>query len=140
MRITLCDPARLRKLEAMKLTDETLAGINLVRAHSPGEIRVGETVIRHSCLLRADRLVQWRPRTLDALTLEDLEPIFELQPEIVVLGTGTRQRFPDAKLLGSVLARGIGCEVMNTAAACRTYNVLVSEDRPVVAALLLQDD
>jgi uncharacterized protein len=58
----------------------------------------------------------------------------------VVLGTGTRQRFPDTKLLGAVLARGIGCEVMDTGAACRTYNVLVSEDRPVVAALLLQDD
>lgn len=124
----------------MKLTDETLAGINLVRAHAPGEIRVGETVIRNSCLLRADRLEPWRPQTFDALTMADLEPIFELQPEIVVLGTGTRQRFPDAKLLGAMLERGIGCEVMNTPAACRTYNVLVSEDRPVVAALLLQDD
>ena len=124
----------------MKLTDETLAGINLVRSHAPGEIRVGEAVVRHSCLLRADRLEQWRPQTFAALTMADLEPIFELQPEIVVLGTGTRQRFPDAKLLGALLARGIGCEVMNTAAACRTYNVLVSEDRPVVAALLLQDD
>jgi uncharacterized protein len=124
----------------MKLTDETLAGINLVRAHAPGEIRVGETVIRHSCLLRADRIEQWRPQTLDALTMTDLESIFAMQPEIVVLGTGTRQRFPDAKWMGAVLARGIGCEVMNTGAACRTYNVLVSEDRRVVAALLLQDD
>jgi uncharacterized protein len=125
----------------MKLTDETLAGTNLVRAYSPGEIRVGETVIRSSCLLRADRLIpQWRPQTLNELTLEDLDPIFALQPEIVVLGTGTKQRFPESKLLGSILARGIGCEVMTTAAACRTYNVLVSEDRPVVAALLLQDD
>src|SRR5690242_16176692 len=73
---------------AMKLTDETLAGINLVRAHAPGEIRVGETVIRHSCLLRADRIEPWRPQTLDALTMDDLEPLFELQPEIVILGTG----------------------------------------------------
>lgn len=124
----------------MKLTDETLAGINLVRAYAPGELRVGETVIRHSCLLRADRLAAWRPRTLNEITLEDLDPIFELQPQIVVLGTGTRQRFPGAHLLGAMLARGIGCEVMTTAAACRTYDVLVSEDRPVVAALLLQDD
>jgi uncharacterized protein len=125
----------------MKLTDETLAGTVLVRAHAPGEIRVGETVVRSSCLLRADRLIpQWRPQTLDELTLEDLNPILELQPEIVVLGTGTRQRFPDSRLLGALLERGIGCEVMTTAAACRTYNVLVSEDRPVVAALLLRDD
>lgn len=124
----------------MKLTDDTLAGIHLVNAHAPGEIRVGATLIRESCLLRADRLVKWRPQTFDALTAADLDPILELQPELVVLGTGTRQRFPEMKLLGALLARGIGCEVMNTAAACRTYNVLVSEDRPVVAALLLQDD
>ena len=125
----------------MKLTDETLAGTVLVRAHAPGEIHVGETIVRSSCLLRADRLIpQWRPQTLDELTLEDLNPILELEPEIVVLGTGTRQRFPDSRLLGALLERGIGCEVMTTAAACRTYNVLVSEDRPVVAALLLRDD
>lgn len=125
----------------MKLTDATTPGTHLVHSHAPGEIRVGETVIRNSCLLRADKIVpQWRPQTLDDLTLEDLEPILALEPEIVVLGTGTRQRFPESKLLGTLLARGIGCEVMTTAAACRTYNVLVSEDRPVVAALLLQDD
>lgn len=125
----------------MKLTDETLPGTHLVRSYTPGEIRVGETVIRSSCLLRADKVVpQWRPQTLNALTAEDLEPIFALEPEIIVLGTGTRQRFPESALLGSILARGIGCEVMTTAAACRTYNVLVSEDRRVVAALLLHDE
>jgi len=125
----------------MKLTDETLPGTQLVRAYAPGEIRVGETLIRASCLLRADKLVpDWRPQTLDDLQLDDLEAIFALQPEILVLGTGTRQRFPAGKLLAAILSRGIGCEVMTTAAACRTYNVLVSEDRPVVAALLLKDD
>ena len=123
----------------MKLTDDTLAGINLVRAHAPGEIRVGEIVIRESCLLSADRLGSWRPQTLEELTPEDLQSVFEFNPEIVVLGTGTKQKFPDARLLGAVLAKGIGCEVMNTAAACRTYNVLVSEDRRVVAALILKD-
>ena len=63
-----------------------------------------------------------------------------LEPEIVVLGSGTRQRFPELQLLAALLSRGIGCEVMDTGAACRTYNVLASEDRRVVAALLLQDD
>ena len=125
----------------MKLTDETIPGTHLVRSYSPGELWVGESVFRNSCLLRADQVVpEWRPQTLNELTLEDLEPVFALQPEIIVLGTGTRQRFPASRLLGSILARGIGCEVMTTAAACRTYNVLVSEDRPVVAALLLKDD
>lgn len=126
---------------AMKLTDETPPGTYLIRSYQPGELRIGDTVIKSSCLLRADQLIpEWRPRTFNELMVADLEPIFALEPEIVVLGTGTQQRFPHGKLLGEVLSRGIGCEVMNTAAACRTYNVLVSEDRRVVAALLLQDD
>lgn len=125
----------------MKLTDDILAGTNLVRAYAPGEIRVGETVLHRSCLLRADRLVtDWRPQTLRELTAEDLDAVLALEPEIVVLGSGTRQRFPDPQLLAKLLSKGVGCEVMDTGAACRTYNVLASEDRRVVAALLLHDD
>ena len=122
----------------MKLTDDRIAGANLVRAYSAGEIRVGDTVLRRSCLISADQLIaDWRPQSIDELTLADLDAVLELAPEIVVLGTGTRQRFPSMKLIGEVLSRGVGCEVMDTAAACRTYNVLASEDRRVVAALLM---
>ena len=78
-----------------------------------------------------------RPQTLDELSEADLDAVFALQPEIVVLGSGARQRFPDTRLLAVILARGIGCEVMDTGAACRTYNVLVSESRRAVAALFL---
>lgn len=125
----------------MKLTDDRIAGANLVRAYSPGEVRIGEQVLRRSCLVRVDQLVtDWRPQTLGELTLADLDPILALDPEIVVLGSGSRQKFPDSQLLAKILSRGVGCEVMDTGAACRTYNVLASEDRRVVAALLLQDD
>jgi len=124
----------------MKLTDDTIGGIQLVRAYSPGEIRVNETVVRSSCLLRADKLItDWRPQTLAELTIEDLDAVIALDPEIVVLGSGVQQRFPPTSLLTHLLSRGIGCEVMDTGAACRTYNVLVTEDRRVVAALLLRD-
>jgi uncharacterized protein len=121
----------------MKLTDDRLTGVNLVRSYAPGELRIGETVLHRSCLVRADRLADWRPQRLDDLTIEDLEPIFALEPEIVVLGSGPQQRFLPATLMAAVLSRGIGCEVMETGAACRTYNILASEDRRVVAALLL---
>jgi uncharacterized protein len=124
----------------MKLTDESVSTANLVRAFAPGELRVRDTVLQRSCLLRADRIIaQWRPQTLDELTLEDLQPVFELEPEILILGTGAKQKFPPPALLAAVLSRGIGCEVMDTGAACRTYNVLVTEDRPVVAALFLKE-
>jgi uncharacterized protein len=125
----------------MKLTDDRTGGTYLVRSHAPGELRVGDATLHRSCLLRADRLVaDWRPQTLDDLGLDDLDAVFALEPEIVILGSGSRQRFPPAQTLAALLSRGIGCEVMDTGAACRTYNVLVSEGRRVVAALLLQDD
>jgi uncharacterized protein len=125
----------------MKLTDDRTGGTYLVRSYAPGELRIGETTLHRSCLVRADQLVaDWRPQTLGQLTLEDLDAVFALEPEIVILGSGTRQRFPPTQLLAAMLSRGVGCEVMDTGAACRTYNVLVSEGRRVVAALLLGDD
>jgi uncharacterized protein len=122
----------------MKLTDEKIAGINLIRSYAAGEVRIGETVIRGSCLISADQIVSdWRPRTAAELSIEDLEPVLAMQPEVVVIGSGPRQEFPAPEILGAVLSRGIGCEVMDTGAACRTYNILASEGRTVVMALLL---
>jgi uncharacterized protein len=122
----------------MRLTDDRSDGAFLVRSYAPGELRVGDAVLHRSCLISAERLIEdWRPQTLDDLREEDLDAVFALQPEIVVLGSGARQRFPQPRLLAAILARGIGCEVMDTGAACRTYNVLVSESRRAVAALLL---
>jgi uncharacterized protein len=123
----------------MKLTDETQPGTNFIRAHEPGEIRIGEQSIRSNCIVTADRILEWPVQSIASLTLADLEPVIALAPEIVILGSGETQRFPDPQLLGAILSRGIGCEVMNTGAACRTYNVLVSEDRKVAAALVLAE-
>lgn len=122
----------------MKLTDERTAGAFIVRSYAPGEVRVGETLLRRSCLVSATQLVEdWRPQSIDELRLEDLDAVLAMEPEIVVLGAGSRQRFPPTEWMAALLTRGIGCEVMETGAACRTYNVLVSEDRKVVAALML---
>ncbi len=122
----------------MKLTDERTPGANTVRSYAPGEVRIGEVVLRRSCLVSATQIVpDWRPQSIDALELTDLDAILALEPEIVVLGVGERQRFPRPEWTAALLARGIGCEVMVTGAACRTFNVLVSEDRRVVAALLV---
>ena len=123
----------------MKLTDDTQAGTNFIRAYDPGEILVGERALHANCIVTADQIMEWPVQTIAALTLADLEPIIALQPEIVILGSGATQQFPDASILGAVLSRGIGCEVMNTGAACRTYNVLVSEDRRVAAALIVTE-
>jgi uncharacterized protein len=131
---------RCGMLTAMKLTDEKIPGLNLVTAYSATEVRIAEKVVNRSCIVTADRLLtDFRPQTLAELTLADLEPVFALDPEIVVIGTGPRQHFPDTSLMGAVLSRGIGCEAMDTGAACRTFNVLVSEDRRAAAVLFLKD-
>jgi uncharacterized protein len=122
----------------MKLTDDTRRGTNFIRAYSQSEIRVGEDVVRTSCIVTAEAVRAWTPQSADAITLADLEPLLALSPEIIILGTGEVQQFPDTAVLGAILARGIGVEVMTTGAACRTYNVLAGEDRKVAAALLLR--
>ena len=128
-------------LTTMKLTDEKIPGLNLVTAYSASEVRIGEKILKHSCVLTArDLISDFRPQTLDELTIADLDVVFALEPEIVIIGSGPRQHFPDPSLIGAVLSRGIGCEVMDTGAACRTFNVLVSEDRRVAAALFLKDE
>lgn len=122
----------------MKLTDESRAATNAVRSYTPGALRVGEASYTRSCLLAADSVVaDWPPQSIDELRSEHLDAVLALKPEVVILGTGPRQQFPPATLMSKVLSRGVGFEVMDTGAACRTFNILIAEDRRAVAALFL---
>lgn len=123
---------------AMKLTLDADPRVNLFRSYANGEVRVGEQVIRSSCIVTADALdASWAPRSVDALTESDLEAIFALAPQLVLLGTGATQKFPTANIRAAFTQRRIGLEVMDVGAACRTFNVLAQEGRRVAAALLL---
>ena len=123
----------------MKFTLESSSRVNLVRAYSRAELRIGEEHVRSSCIVSADRLITaWPPARFEALAPQHLAPIFELGPEVVLLGTGERQRFPPAQIRAAFAARGVGLEVMDLGAACRTYNILVQEERRAVAALFLE--
>ena len=111
---------------------------HFIRGYTADEIRLGDRVLRSNCLIAPDELIEnWSARGVDTLTSADLQSVFALRPEIVILGTGTRQQFPAPAIQASFLAREIGFEVMDIGAACRTFNVLLSEDRRVVAAMLL---
>jgi uncharacterized protein len=125
-------------VSAMKLTLESSSRVNLIRAYSATGIRVGEQMLHASCIVTADSLVtDWEPRSYAELAPPQLETILALQPELVLLGTGPTQRFPPAAIRSVFIARGVGLEVMDLGAACRTYNVLVQEERRVAAALFL---
>jgi uncharacterized protein len=122
----------------MRFTLDTHPSANLVTGIGPQGIRVGQQWFARSLIVNAAELVtDWPVRDLDALDFDALAPALRLAPEIVILGTGARIRFPAPALFVALAERGIGLEVMDTPAACRTYNVLVTEDRPVVAALIL---
>ncbi len=123
----------------VKFSLEPPSGANLVRSYSPSELRIGEQRVSHSCLVTADRLItDWAPASFDELAPSHLEVIFALAPELVLLGTGPVQRFARAAVRSEFSQRGIGLEVMELGAACRTFNVLVQEERRVLAALFLR--
>ncbi len=110
----------------------------LVRAYDQGELVINEHRHRHSVIVMPDRLItDWEPQTFAELREDHFLTISELEPQLVILGTGAEQQFPQPALYAVLLNRGVGVEIMNTPAACRTYNILVSEGRRVAAALLL---
>ncbi len=82
-------------------------------------------------------LDHWRPATVEHIEPDDFTPVLSLEPEIVILGTGPAQVFPEPAVYAPAINRGVGLEIMDTGAACRTYNILVSEGRRVVAALIM---
>jgi uncharacterized protein len=99
---------------------------------------VNDRRLTASFLLSPDTLVEtWSLRDIAAMTPADLEPLFALSPELILLGCGDRQTFPPAATLAACLSRGIGLETMTNAAAARTFNVLASEGRRVVAGFVL---
>jgi uncharacterized protein len=123
----------------VKFTLERPAGTNLVRSYSDTELRIGEQRVQRSCLVTAGRLItDWPPASFDELAPAHLEAIFALGPELVLLGTGPVQRFASTAVRGEFARRGVGLEVMQLGAACRTFNVLVQEERRVLAALFLR--
>jgi uncharacterized protein len=122
----------------MKFTQQSPEGANLIRRYGADFIVIGEEEIRASCIVTATTLTRdWAPRHVEELTTKHLEAIFGLVPEVVVLSTGASQKFPRAALRAEFATRRIGLEVMEIGAACRTYNVLVGEERKVVGAILL---
>ncbi len=122
----------------MRFQLENSGGVNVVRTCEAGLIRVGDRDLRTSCILTADRIVApWAVGSAETLTEDDLAPVLELAPEVILLGTGPSAVFPAARLRARIQSKQIGFECMDTPAACRTYNILLSEDRRVAAALIL---
>jgi len=124
----------------LKLHADTPTALNTVTAYGPGFIEINKVRHASAVLLTPDRVEPWAVASFEALGEADLERLRALAPEVALLGTGSRQRFPHPRLSRALTEARIGLEVMTTAAACRTYNILMAEGRKVAAALLLESE
>lgn len=123
----------------MKLQADRIDGQNAIARHGPGGVIVNGAEYRDSVIVPWTGLVtRWQVDSFDQLTEAHFEQLAALAPELVIFGSGPRIRFAHPKLLKALIGRRIGVETMDTAAACRTYNVLLDEGRSVVAALLFE--
>jgi len=122
----------------MKFQPDQLAGTNVLTRVEPDRVWVGALEFGHSVIVPWTGPVQpWAPAAFDELQPEHFDALTGLEAAVVIFGSGSRLRFPPASLLRGLIQRGVGVETMDTAAACRTYNVLAAEGRQVVAALLM---
>jgi uncharacterized protein len=122
----------------MQLTLENPDFNYLLRGTRDSHVLVNERWLSSSFLLSPFELIDgWRPTSVIELTAQDMQPLLALKPSVVILGTGVSHHFPTSAVLATCLTQGIGIEVMNSAAAARTFNVLATEGRKVVAGFLV---
>jgi len=120
----------------VKLHQAVAAGINTFTGYGEDYVAVNGERRNRSSIVLPDRILDWPVESFDKLRAEDFQVFEMLQVEIVLLGTGAKQRFPHPRLTAALARAGVGVEVMDLKAACRTYNILVAEERKVAAALL----
>jgi uncharacterized protein len=123
----------------LKLHADPLTRLNAVTAYGPDFVEINRARHAGHLILSPEvPVAAWPVGGFDSLRPEDFELLLEAAPELVLLGTGARQRFPHPRLTVSLQRARVGIEAMDTPAACRTYNILIAEGRRVVAALLLE--
>ena len=122
----------------MKFAEDDPSKGYFISAYDETGVSINGERYETSLVIAPDALqTEWPPGAIDELCSEHFQSIIELRPELVLLGTGPNLRFPPVETYAALIQAGIGVEIMDTGAACRTYNILVSESRRVVAGLIL---
>ena len=122
----------------MKLHSDSPSGLNTITGYGAGFIEINKIPYSHPVLVGpSGDIVQWSATSFEALDESHFAQIASQNPELLIFGSGAKQRFPRPELLKALIKAKIGFEVMDSQAACRTYNILVGEGRQVMAALLL---
>lgn len=122
----------------MKFDLDENAGSLTISAYAAGWVRVGDIRIESPCVVTPQSIhADLLPDELASINASHFERLLDLSPEIIILGTGERQQFIDYSFIQALGSRHVGLEIMDTGAACRSFNILVAEDRAVVAALFM---
>jgi uncharacterized protein len=122
----------------MPLAEDIVTSRYRISSYDPGSVTINEAVYRQSLILTAQEIQSpWPVTSLADVDAASLAPVFDSNPSVVLLGTGERQQFPEAKIFALFGQQGVGLEVMDNGALCRTFNILVAEDRAVAAAIIL---
>lgn len=122
----------------MKLSEDYTDGSYVIRAYTSSVITVNNRDYQSSLLLSNRTLLpDWPVQQVEDITPQHWQQILELKPQVIIIGTGERIQFPHPSTYATVIEQGIGVEFMDSMAACRTYNILLSEDRSVVAGIIM---
>ena len=122
----------------MRFSEDVNFGSQVINRYDDNSITVNERIFTHSLIVSNFQLVEnWPVNEINELSNQSLQSIIELQPEVIIIGTGKQILFPRPENYSSIINMGIGIEFMNTGAACRTYNILLSEDRKVAAGIII---
>ena len=123
----------------MKLQSDPHSGANTITGYGPGYVEINKTPYDHAVLLSSDGAISpWSVESFDGLEASHFAQMVDLKPELILIGTGSRQKFPKPELLKALIEAKIGFEIMDSQAACRTYNILVGEGRQVLLALIVE--
>jgi uncharacterized protein len=123
---------------AMKFAEIGSGDGHRIEGYAPGRIIIDGRGYSEGLMLSPERIITgWGPAQAADLSGEHLAGLIALAPQVIVIGTGDRQVFPNPGVLQIALAQGLGVEIMDTGAACRTYNLLMAEGRKVAAGLMV---
>lgn len=123
----------------MKLQSDPHFGANTITGYGDGYVEINKTPYSHAVLISSDGAIsEWPIKEFGGLEPSHFEQMVSLKPELILIGTGNKQRFPKPELLKALISAKIGFEIMNSQAACRTYNILVGEGRQVLLALIVE--
>ena len=122
----------------MKLSEEYTTGTYIIRSYADNKVEVNNESYEQSLVISNNRLItDWGIEAIDQLTHAHWQALIERKPEVILMGTGAKLVFPHPSTYAPAIEQGIGVEFMDSGAACRTYNILLSEDRFVIAGIIL---